>query len=107
MGTKEVNDRTEPAFPRPWLDKCYLKGSDFLYAVKRIAEFHGLHPATSMDQITLGLAAQNIYPAWMLELSNRSRKRKLAPEKHILTTPEVVAWLRWYEKGFSDSAKAA
>lgn len=102
-----MSDKIEPGFPRPWLDKCYLQGRDFLFAVKRIAALHGLSPANDLDQIALGLAAQGIYPAWTLELNNKGRKRKLDPGKYVLTSREVVSWLDWYEKALTAGREAA
>jgi len=97
----------EAAFPRPWLNTCYLRGADFLYAVKRIAAVHGWNPARDFDAIVLGMAAQNIRPVYELEQLNRGRRRKLDPEKYVLTTPEVLAWLAWYEKAWTEGNEAA
>jgi len=92
----------EAAFPRPWLGNCYLNGPDLLLAVKRIAAIHGLHPAHDFDVIMLNITAQGIYPAYELQRINNGRKRKHDPARYVLTTREVLAWLEWYEKAWTE-----
>lgn len=63
------------------------------------------------DDLSLALAEQGVFPAWIFDLENDQRKRKIDRRHRVLMPGESLRYIKWLRQTRkelkSDGAKAA
>jgi hypothetical protein len=102
---EEAIKRVPAEFPRPWLKRHYHESRFYNIILKELAADAGLNLVKHLDDLSVALAEQGVFPAWIFDLENDRRKRKIDRRHHVLMPGESLRYIKWLRQTRNDAVK--
>lgn len=106
---EEAIKRVPAEFPRPWLKRHFHESRFYNIILREIAADANCDLVKDSDDLSVALAEQGVFPAWVFDLENGKRKRKIDRQHHVLMPGESLRYIKWLRqmRKKTDDAKAA
>ncbi|ASP68310.1 hypothetical protein [Sinorhizobium meliloti] len=99
---EEALKRVPAEFPRPWLKRHFHETRFYNIIVRELATDvcelaadANCDPIKEGDGLSLALAEQGVFPAWVFDFENGKRKRKIDRRHHVLMPGESLRYIKW------------